>query len=376
MSDAVVRALLAARTPSALAELKAYVPDPTKVPIRLDANEAPALLPTLEEDERKIFADALTTIEPARYPDVRANALRDALAGKLGVDRGQLVIGVGSDEVIAILLSTLARSPDARPAAIVAPSPTFVMYRISARVHGMDVIEVPLDSDWDIDDAKIIEAIHERRPAVVFLATPNNPTSGAYSLERVQRVIDAAASLDPPTVVVVDEAYLPFRTEAWSGVTGLDLLRKHGNVVVLRTLSKIGLAAFRVGWAIAHPLLATEMEKVRLPYNLPVPSQVAATTALGPLANAIDRHVRAIVEERARFCTELRRIDRVRFGRTDANFVWMALDGAVASDVVVALRNRGILVRNFPAFPDRIRVTVGTRGEDDQFLEALQSVLR
>lgn len=376
MSDDVVRALLKGRTPSALAELKAYIPDPTKVPIRLDANEAPALLPTLDEHERKMFADALTTIEPARYPDVRANALRDAIAGKLGVHRDQLVLGVGSDEVIAILLATLARSPDARPPAIVAPSPTFVMYRISARVHGIDVIEVPLDSDWDIDDGRIIEAIHERRPAVVFLATPNNPTSGAYSLDRVQRVIEAAASVDPPTVVVVDEAYLPFRTEAWAGVTGLELQRKHGNVVVLRTLSKIGLAAFRVGWAVAHPLLAAEMEKVRLPYNLPVPSQVAATTALGPLSPAIDRHVAAIVVERARLCDELRRMPRVRFGRTDANFVWMGLDGAVASDVVAALKARGIMVRNFPAFPDRIRVSVGTRAEDDQFLEALASVLR
>jgi len=318
----------------------------------------------------------LTGIEPARYPDVRQNALRDAIAEKLRVERDQLVIGVGSDEVIAILLATLARSPDERPPAILVPTPTFVMYRISARVHGIDVLEVPLDSDWDLDDARMIELIRERRPAVVFLATPNNPTSGVYSLDRVQRVIDAAASVDPPTVVVVDEAYLPFRTGAWGGVTGLDLLRQHGNVVVLRTLSKIGLAAFRVGWAVAHPLLANEMEKVRLPYNLPVPSQVVATAAFGPLAGAIDRHIAMIVSERARLSAELRRIERVRFGRTDANFVWMGLDGAVASDVVVALKQRGILVRNFPAYPDRIRASVGTAAEDDQFVEALASVLQ
>jgi len=372
MSDEVVRALLEGRTPRALSELKAYVPDPTKVPIRLDANEAPALLPALHEHEKKLLADALAAIEPARYPDVRANELRDAIAQKLGVNGDQLVIGVGSDEVISILLSTLCRAP----ASIVVPSPTFVMYRISARVHGLDVLEVPLDSEWDLDDARMIELIRERRPAVVFLATPNNPTSGVYSFERVHRVIDAAAKVDPPTVVVVDEAYLPFRTAHWNAVTGVELLAQHGNVVVLRTLSKIGLAAFRVGWAIAHPLLAAEMEKVRLPYNLPVPSQVAATLSLRDLAPAVDRHVRAIVAERARLLDELRRIPRAHFGRTDANFVWLGLEGASAADVVATLKARGILVRNFPAYPDRIRVSVGTAADDDQFLDALASVLR
>lgn len=375
MSDEVVRALLEGRTPRALAELKAYVPDPTKVPIRLDANEAPALLPTLNEREKQILAETLTSIEPARYPDVRANALRDAIASKLDVQRDQLVIGVGSDEVISILLSTLGRTPTS----IVVPSPTFVMYRISARVHGIDVLEVPLDKDWDLDDARTIELIRERRPAVVFLATPNNPTSGAYSLDRVQRVIDAAKTVEPPTVVVVDEAYLPFRTDAevgWRNVTGLDLARENGHVVVLRTLSKIGLAAFRVGWAVAHPLLAAEMEKVRLPYNLPAPSQAVGTAAFGPLAPAIERHVAAIVAERARLCSELARIPRVHFGRTDANFVWLGLEGAAAADVVAALKARGVLVRNFPAYPDRIRVSVGTAAEDDQFLDALVSVLR
>jgi histidinol-phosphate aminotransferase len=376
MSDDVVRALLKARTPRALAELKAYVPDPVKVPIRLDANEAPALLPTLDEHERKLLVDALTAIEPARYPDVRASALRAAVVEKLAVQPEQLVFGVGSDEVIAMLLATLARSPDERPAAILVPSPTFVMYRISARVQGIDVLEVPLDSEWDLDDARMIEVIRERKPAVVFLATPNNPTSGVYSFERVHRVIDAAAKVDPPTVVVVDEAYLPFRKVHWNAVTGIELLKQHSNVVVLRTLSKIGLAAFRVGWAIAHPLLAAEMEKVRLPYNLPVPSQVVATAAFGPLAKAIERHVAAIIEERTRLCDELRDLHRVRFGRTDANFVWMGLEGAVASDVVAALKAKGILVLNFPAYPDRIRVSVGTRAENDQFVEALGSVLK
>jgi histidinol-phosphate aminotransferase len=360
MSD-VLRALLAARTPSALAELKPYVPDPTPVPVRLDANEAPALLPTLTDEERRILHAALTSFEPARYPDVRANALRTALSTKLAVSPDQLVIGVGSDEVIAMLLTTLSRGPTS----ILIPAPTFVMYRISARLHGMEVLEVPLDADWDLDEARMLDVLRTRKPAVIFLATPNNPTSGVYSFERVRRIIEAAAQNDPPTAVVVDEAYLPFRTGAWNGTTGLDLLAEHAHVVVLRTLSKIGLAAFRVGWAIAHPLLAAEMEKTRLPYNLPVPSQAAATCALGPLAGAIDRHVAAIVAERTRVVAALG--DRV--GRTDANFAWMHVDNAPA--VTAKLKERGVLVRSFPAYPDRIRVSFGTQQENDRFLEAL-----
>lgn len=359
MSD-VLSALLAARTPSALAELKPYVPDPYPAPVRLDANEAPALLPTLTPDERRALHEALTSFEPARYPDVRATALRAALSNKLAVSPDQLVIGVGSDEVIAMLLTTLGRGPTS----IVIPAPTFVMYRISARLHGIEVLEVPLDSDWDIDEARMLEVLRARKPAVIFLATPNNPTSGVYSLDRVQRIVEAAAANDPPTAVVVDEAYLPFRTEAWAGKTGLDLLAKHPHVVVLRTFSKIGLAAFRVGWAIAHPRLAAEMEKTRLPYNLPVPSQQAAVCALGPLAAAIDRHVAAVVAERTRVVAMLG--DRV--GRTDANFAWMRVHDSAA--VAARLKERGVLVRYFPAYRDRIRVSFGTREENDQFLEA------
>lgn len=361
MSD-VLRALLRARTPSALAELKPYVPDPTPAPVRLDANEAPALLPTLSSEERRILGDALNTIEPARYPDVRATKLRAALSEQLHVAPEQLVIGVGSDEVIAMLINTLGRGPTS----IVIPAPTFVMYRISARLHGVDVHEVPLDRDWDIDEARTIELIRTHKPALVFLATPNNPTSGVYSLDRVRRIIDAAAKADPPTAVVVDEAYLPFRTaSSWGSLTGLDLLRENDNVIVLRTLSKIGLAAFRVGWAIAHPMLTAEMEKTRLPYNLPSPSQAAAVAALGPLSAAIDRHVRAIIDERTRVVAALG--DRV--GRTDANFAWMKVDDA--AHVAGTLKERGVLVRSFPAYPDRIRISFGTREENDRFLQAL-----
>ncbi len=373
MSREVLEALLAARVVPALAELQAYVPDQETVPVRLDANEAPALLPTLSVEERALWDRTLSEVEPARYPDVRARALRRAIAHRGGVDPEGLVIGCGSDEVIAILLAALAR-PVSGPPKIVIPSPTFVMYRISARVHGYEVCEVPLDARWDLDRPAMLAALERERPAVVFLATPNNPTSGAYAYESVAAIAEAAARIDPPSLVVVDEAYLAFRqagADPWAGRTGLELLARHANVVVLRTLSKIGLAALRVGYAVAHPLLARELEKARLPYDLPAHSQVAATLALGALAPAIDRHVAAIGRERARVVAALQSRSGVECDaeRTHANFAWVRADGA--ADLAAGLKQKGVLVRTFKAYPDRFRVSFGSEVENARFLAAL-----
>lgn len=376
--DDVLRTLLAARVPGAFAELRPYVPDATSVAVRLDANEAPPWLPTLNEAERALHRDALLSVEPARYPDVRATQLRAAVAARDLVEPSQLVFGVGSDELIALLLATLSSTISGRAPSIVVPSPSFVMYRVSARVHGYDVVEVPLLPSCDLDEGAMLEAIARVRPSVIFLATPNNPTSRAYDRDKVERLVAAAAHNDPPSIVVVDEAYLPFRLGAldpWSGVTGLDLLSRHSNVVVMRTLSKIGLAALRVGWVVAHPLLVAELEKARLPYNLPAHSQSLAACALGPLAGSIDRHVRSIVAERARLITELARVSGVEHARADANFVWLRCPRPGAM-IAASLKEHGVLVRSFPAFPDRIRVTVGAPHDDDRFLTALHAALR
>ncbi len=378
MSDPLARAL-AARVPASFSELHPYVPDLASFPVRLDANEAPALLPTLRDDERAVWLAALGAVEPARYPDVRARALRHALATRLGVGDDELTIGCGSDEIIQILLATFARPANGRAPVVLVPSPSFVMYRVSARVHGYDVVDVPLDSAWDLDLDAMLAALREHRPAVVFLATPNNPTSGVFARDRVEAIIEEAARLEPPAIVVVDEAYLPFRLgpqDPWQGATGLDLRAGNPHVVVMRTLSKIGLAALRVGWLVGDPRLIGELEKARLPYDLPAYSQAAAVVALGPLAGAIERHVATIVEERARLVAALRAMSAAApldVGRPDGNFVWLGL-GRDSAPVVRGLKERGVLVRSFAAFPTRLRVSVGTGAECARFLEAFAEV--
>lgn len=370
MSELVDR-LISARVPASIATLSAYVPDRSIVQARLDANEAPAWLPTLTKEERAIWDDALTSIEPARYPDVRADALRDATSRALGVAHDRLVFGCGSDELIAMIVAAFGAPIDGRPARVLVPSPSFVMYGVSARVHGVEPVSVPLDDAWDLDVAAMTIAIERERPAAIFLATPNNPTAGAYSLDRVRALVRAAASIDPPSLVVVDEAYVAFRLgdgDPWGGATGIDLLASDDHVIVLRTLSKIGLAALRVGFAVAAPSVAAQLDKVRLPYDLPTPSQVGATLAMTTLAPAIERHAKQIRAERARVRDALAAIG-VDAGRSDANFFWLDVgDGAA---VHAALRDRGVMVRAFAHSPRRVRVSVGSPADNDRFLAAI-----
>jgi histidinol-phosphate aminotransferase len=376
MSDPLAR-VLAQRVPAPFSELAPYVPDLAHVPVRLDANEAPALLPTLRPEERALWDEALARVEPARYPDARARALRAAIAEQLHVGEHELTIGCGSDEVIQILLATLAREVDGRAPVVLVPAPTFVMYRVSGRVHGHQIVEVPLDAAWDLDLDAMVSAMRAHRPAVIFLATPNNPTASAFARDRVEAIIDEAARLDPPAIVVVDEAYLPFRLGAddpWGGVTGLDLRARGPHVLVLRTLSKIGLAALRVGWAVGDARLIAELEKARLPYDLPSYSQAGAVVALGPLAPAIERHVAAVVAERARLRAALSSIPGLELGRADGNFFWIGLDRP-AAPVAQSLKARGVLVRSFGPFPRRLRVSVGTSTENARFLEAFAEAL-
>ena len=239
-----------------LAELAAYQPNPGRFEVRLDANECP---PLLSPDAARALAEAMTPAEFNRYPDARHVALRRAIADACAADPDEVIAGVGSDEVIALLLTALDR-PRQRGAAptLVTPSPTFVMYRMTGRARGFRATEVPLDKSWDLDMSAMRKAVEFARPNVIFIATPNNPTGNRMSLDRIEALIQAA----PEALVVVDEAYIDFAVEDESQGSGakaapcvsqLALRRRYPNVAILRTLSKIGFAALRVGWLLGSP---------------------------------------------------------------------------------------------------------------------------
>jgi len=336
---------------------EAYVADLSPCRIKLDANENPFLLrPAL----RKKWLAALREVPLNRYPEPGAPALLPRFAEAWGVDSAGLMIGNGSDELIQILCTSLQGTN------VLVPTPTFVMYRISALNNGHRVTEVPLDGDFDLDLGATLEKIRSLSPALIFLSYPNNPTGNCFSREKIIALLESA-----PGFVVVDEAYGNF-----SGQSFLPLLGKYDNLVILKTLSKVGLAALRIGFLIGAPSLVRELNKVRLPYNLNALSQVGAGFYLEHEA-AFLKQAREIVRMREKLFRALQAIPGIHPYRSEANFVFFSclFD---TDNVYEKLRRQGIIIKNFnrtALLKNCMRVTVGSEGENDAFLEALQRII-
>lgn len=327
--------------------------------IKLDANESPFPLP---EELRKEVRGALDQIDVHRYPDAEADQLRAVLAAQIQVAPGAVVLGNGSDELIQLLL--LATS--APGTTVLAPVPTFSMYELIARAQGVRFEGVPLGPHFEPDLPALIEAIEQLRPKVIFLATPNNPTGGVFSEAEILKIVAVA-----PGLVVVDEAY-----GSYAGRTMLPHLVDQERLVILRSLSKIGLAGLRIGYLIAYPALAAELEKVRLPFNLSSFSQAAAVVLLNHHA-WIDGNIREIIRERERLMGRLGAISGVEAFPSAANFILFRTTRPGA-EVFEALLQQSVLVRNLGSVPclhNCLRVTVGTEAENDQFIEALTKAL-
>jgi histidinol-phosphate aminotransferase len=349
-----------------IAELKSYVPDLASYPVRLDANEAPG---PLNEDVRRELERIATSMLWERYPDPTATELREALAKRCGVQTDEVLVGVGSDELIALLLTAFCYTKDlAKPPTVMTLSPTFVMYRMSAKARGYRVVEVPLDNEWDLPDQKLIYALQAAPPQLLFIASPNNPTGNVMSRDRLERVLEAA----PNCACVVDEAYIDYASH-----TQMELRKRFPNLLVLRTLSKIGFASLRVGWLIGPRALIHELDKIRPPYNIAGINQMLAKSAVTTLSSAVSEVVHSVVAERDRLAGEIARIDGYTVSPSDANFLWVRTDRP-AQNVYDSLRARGILVRSFHERGGRLahqlRITVGTDRENDLLLDALAKI--
>jgi histidinol-phosphate aminotransferase len=343
---------LLARVPAALRGSAAYhVPQPPMIRAKLDANELPfALSPDLAAG----LAGALSDVALERYPDPRARELRATVAAQLGVAGDQLVFGNGSDELIALLIAAFAGP-------ILYPVPTFVYYRLAAVARGVPVVEVPTGPRFDLDEDAIERAIVRDQPSVVFLALPNNPTG---TLWRMDFALELAAR-HRDTVIVSDEAYF-----AYSGRTSLGALAAHPNLVVMRTLSKIGMAGLRVGYTISSPAIAGVLEKVRPPYNVGSLAQRSATFLVEHAAGWCDARAAEIVAERCRLAAALAGLPATDVFASEANLVLVRFPRA--TEIWNALAARGIVVRNLDPFT---RITVGTPDENAMLLEALRELV-
>lgn len=338
---------------------KAYGIEHAGCPVKLDANENPLSIPG---PLRKEFSARLASIALNRYPDAGSPGLNGRFAEAFGVGPDQVIVGNGSDELIQILCSAIAR-PGAE---VMIPTPTFAMYRISALNAGCRVSEVPLDAGFDLDIEAMRARIAAHAPALTFLAWPNNPTGNCFSQDRIEAILQASDG-----IVVVDEAYCHF-----SGRTFLPQMGRHGNLVVLRTLSKVGFAAMRIGMLIGPAVLVHELNKVRLPYNLNAFSQAAAAFYLDYEETFLEQ-AEEICLLRGELFAALEGIPGIRPRPTDANFIFFHCDYE-ADRVYEGLMERGILIKNFNspgATRNFMRVTVGTREENDKFIEELRYLI-
>lgn len=340
--------------------LQAYhVPDAAGM-VKLDAMENPYRLP---EPLRGELSTLLERAELNRYPDPAATHLKARLRTALAIPEGaELLLGNGSDEIIQMLVMATARPG----ATVMSVDPTFVMFRLIATFCGVRYVGVPLADDFSLDADAMLEAIATHNPALIFLAYPNNPTGTLFDEAAVLRIIEAA-----PGLVVVDEAY-----HAFAGTSMLPQLECYPNLLVMRTLSKSGLAGLRLGLLAGAPQWLTQLEKVRLPYNVNVLTQLIAERVLQH-QSVLDEQAAAIRGERTRLSAALVGVPGATAYRSDANFVLFRVSDAPRT--FEGLKARGVLIKNLhgshPMLAHCLRVTVGTPEENTRFLAALHEVV-
>ena len=343
-------------------ECSEYVVDmPSGIDVKLNQNESPFDLP---EELKQELLEIYEQVEVNRYPSEQPERLRRALAEHDGVDPERIIVGNGSNE----LTYTFGLAFLDPGAPVVLPRPMFALYEKVARLQEADLTSVPPRDDLGFDAEALATAVAETEAALTVLATPNNPTGLAMTLDEIERVVAAS-----PGFVVVDEAYVEFNPEG----TAAKLLDRHPNVIVLRTLSKaFGLAGIRLGYLIAHPAVVQELMKARLPFMV---DRFAEQTALAVLNRS------GLIEDRAQrmqasirdLTDALQAMEGVEVVPSQANFVIFTT--SLPADVLQdRLADRGVLVRNMGGYPELegyLRVSAGTEAENNAFLGALEKSL-
>ena len=335
-----------------------HVADPGDM-LKMDMMENPY---TWSEALRDDWLARLRQVDVNRYPDPQARALKQGLAEAFDIPpEAGILLGNGSDELIQMILMAVAR-----PGRVVlSVDPGFVMYRIIAAFTGMDYVGVPLrEDDFSLDRDAVLAAIGQHDPAVGFLAYPNNPTGNLFPAETLRDIIRAANGL-----VVIDEAYAPFTDASF-----MPELMDFDNLLVMRTVSKMGLAGLRLGYMAGYPEWIAEIDKTRLPFNINSLTQVSAEFALEHKAE-LDAQTLKIREQRAELFDRLQALGGLRLYPSEANFILARTEPGRADEMHHGLRERGILIKNLhgahPMLADCLRITVGKPEENEALVKSL-----
>lgn len=341
--------------------LKAYaVPDREGFTL-LDAMENPYSWPA---DLESAWLSRLKGMSLNRYPDPQAVALKSRIRQVMGVPKDcKLLLGNGSDELIQLMAMAVA----GEGRYVLAPEPSFVMYQMISVYTGMSYAGVPLNQDFSLDLAAMREQIEVLNPALIFLAYPNNPTGNCWSREDIETIIELA-----PGWVVVDEAYAPFAQKSM-----MDSLSRYRNLLVMRTLSKVGLAGLRLGYMAGAADVIAEIDKLRLPYNINSMTQVSADFALENI-EVFDAQADEIRERRGRLIESLNGMDGITAYPSEANFVLFRTPEGQTGRLFSSLLSAGVLIKNLSApglLADCLRVTVGSEADQQKFLTALKQAL-
>ena len=346
-------------------DLHAY-PVPNSIGmVKLDAMENPYSLPLpLREEIARLVAD-----EPLnRYPDATAHALKASIREVINLppenssSAMQILLGNGSDEIIQLLAMATAK-----PGAILmSVEPSFVMYKMIAAFTGMQYIGVPLNADFTLNLAAVLEAVRRHQPALIFLAYPNNPSGNLFDATAIKKIIEAA-----PGLVVVDEAYYAFTSASF-----IPMLTKFSNLLVMRTFSKLGMAGLRLGFLVGSAAWLAQLEKLRLPYNIGVLTQQVALKLLQH-HDVLLQQAEQIKLDRAYLFQQLHSLENVQPFASDANFILFRTPHA--GNIFEGLKQRGVLIKNLstghPLLANCLRVTVGTPQENERFVVALRECL-
>lgn len=346
----------------AIRALNAYHVPPATGMVKLDAMENPYRWPPAMIEG---WLTLLRDVELNRYPDPGAASLKQKLRTAMQVPaESDIILGNGSDELIQMILMAMAD----RNHVVLTPTPGFVMYEMIATFCNMPFVGVPLNADFSLNETAMLQAIEQHQPAAVFLAYPNNPTGNLFDDAVIQKIIERA-----PGLVVIDEAY-----HAFAGRSYMEQLSRFEHLVVMRTVSKMGLAGLRLGLLAGSKVWLDEFDKVRLPYNINVLTQASARFALQH-ATILKQQTDQIIRDREQLFTALQAFKGLQVFSSRANFILFRTPAGQAQRIFDELKAQRVLIKNLAKagglLTDCLRVTVGTPDENQQFLSALRAAL-